>query len=73
MTASDRNIAAMALDADNVYSVNDIAHFVEYLFRDGAPPAILESADVDANGKVTISDLSYLIYYMFRRGPQPAP
>jgi len=61
------------LDSDNLYSVNDIAYLVDYLFRDGPPPPVLGSADVDANGVITISDLSYLIYYMFKRGPQPAP
>jgi hypothetical protein len=61
------------LDADNMYSVNDIAYLVEFLFRDGPAPAIEEAGDVDANGRVTISDVSYLVYYMFRNGPQPAP
>jgi len=61
------------LDADNIYSVNDIAYLVEFLFRDGPPPPIEEAADIDANGRVTISDVSYLVYYMFRNGPQPAP
>ena len=61
------------LDADNVYSVNDIAYFVEYLFRDGPAPLILESADLDDSGSASISDVTYLIYYIFRNGPQPAP
>jgi hypothetical protein len=61
------------LDSDNVYSVNDIAYFVEYLFREGPAPGIPDVADIDANGHVSISDVSYLIYYMFRNGPQPAP
>jgi hypothetical protein len=61
------------IDADNVYSVNDIAYLIEYLFRDGPEPPVLEAADVDTNGLITLSDISYLIYYMFRSGPQPAP
>jgi hypothetical protein len=61
------------LDADNMYSVNDIAYFVEYLFRSGPEPLIPEAADIDASGTVSIGDVSYLIYYMFRNGPQPAP
>jgi hypothetical protein len=61
------------LDSDNVYSVNDIAYFVEYLFRDGPEPVVPDVADIDASGSVSISDISYLIYYMFRNGPQPAP
>lgn len=61
------------LDADNVYSVNDIAYFIEYFFRNGPAPVVPETADINSNGSVTISDLSYLIYYMFKRGPQPAP
>jgi len=61
------------IDADNVYSVNDIAYLIEYLFRDGPEPVVLEAADVDTNGSVTLSDITYLIYYMFRSGPQPAP
>ncbi len=61
------------LDSDNVYSVNDIAYLVEYLFRDGPAPAIPAVADIDGSGSVSIGDISYLIYYMFRSGPQPAP
>ncbi|MEW5795919.1 MAG: Ig-like domain-containing protein [Candidatus Zixiibacteriota bacterium] len=61
------------LDSDNIYSVNDIAYFVEYMFRGGPPPPIPETADIDASGTVSIGDVSYLIYYMFRNGPQPAP
>ena len=61
------------LDADNLYSVNDIAFLIEYLFRDGRVPIVFESADVNNNGVVTISDLSFLIDYMYRRGPQPPP
>ncbi len=61
------------VDSDNLYSVNDIAYLVEYLFRNGPSPTIIEAADVNHNGVVTISDLSYLIYYMFKRGPQPPP
>ena len=61
------------IDADNVYSIKDIAFLIDYLFRDGQEPPVLEAADVDTNGSVTLSDISYLIYYMFRSGPQPAP
>jgi len=61
------------LDSDNIYSVNDIACLIEYLFREGPPPAVLEVGDVNGSGTVTIGDLSYLIYYMFRNGPQPVP
>ncbi|MCX6834135.1 MAG: tandem-95 repeat protein, partial [candidate division Zixibacteria bacterium] len=61
------------VDSDNVFSVNDVAYLVEFLYRSGQAPAIMESADIDNSGTVTISDVSYLIYYMFRNGPPPAP
>jgi hypothetical protein len=61
------------VDSDNVYSVNDIAYLVEFLYREGLPPDVMESADVDNSGTVTISDVSFLVYYLFRNGPPPAP
>lgn len=61
------------LDSDNVYTVNDLSYFIDYLFREGPAPLVVDAADTDANGAITINDLSLLIYYMFRNGPQPAP
>ncbi len=61
------------MDSDNLYTVNDLAYFVEYLFRDGPSPIIQDAADTDGNGSISINDLAYLIYYMFRNGPQPMP
>jgi len=61
------------LDQDNIYTVNDLAYMIDYLFRAGPPPVVEEAGDIDKDGGVTIGDLSYLIFYMYKNGPAPLP
>jgi len=61
------------MDQDNIYTVNDLALMIDFLFREGQPPAIEEISDVDKDGRTSISDLSYLIFYMYKNGPPPLP
>ncbi len=54
-------------------NIEDVTCMVDYLFKGGPEPPVLEAANVDGvNGtEIDVSDLSYLIDYMFRSGPAP--
>ncbi len=52
-------------------NVTDLSYLVDYLFRGGPPPPILEAADLDGNGDIEVVDLTYLVDYLFKGGPEP--
>jgi hypothetical protein len=52
-------------------NVADLSYLVDYLFKGGPPPDILESANVDGIGgtDINVADLSYFVDYLFKNGP----
>jgi photosystem II stability/assembly factor-like uncharacterized protein len=66
-------VAAERGDANNDRSIDvaDVVLLINYLFRDGTPPAILETGDVNCDEKIDVADVVYLINYLFRGGPAP--
>ncbi len=58
---------------DGRVTVADVVFLINYLFKNGPSPKILESADVNLDGNVSVSDVIYLISYLFKNGPCPLP
>ncbi len=52
--------------------IEDVTYLVDYLFKGGPPPPIMEYADIDGSGGIpNVADLSYTIDYLFKGGPPP--
>lgn len=60
-------------DVNNSREINvaDLTYLVNYLFKGGPPPAIVQAADVDGNGELNIADVNYLVAYLFKGGSEP--
>jgi len=56
---------------DGTVDLLDILFMIEYKFKDGPAPAIMEAANVDNIGGVDLLDILYLIDYKFKDGPEP--
>jgi hypothetical protein len=52
-------------------NVADLTYLVDFLFRGGPPPPMMQNADVNGSGGgPNVADLTYLVDYMFRNGPE---
>ncbi len=56
-------------------NVADLVYMVDYLFKGGLPPPIIESANADGiiNGGifVDVADLTFMVDFLFKGGPPP--
>jgi hypothetical protein len=66
-------LAGIRGDANNdaKVTVADAVYLVNYAFKGGPAPNLLEIGDANCDGKITVSDVVYLINYLFKGGPQP--
>ncbi len=59
---------------DGAVDVSDPIALLNFIFRDGAPPACGSAADANDDGRHTLTDAVVLILHLFRGfGPLPAP
>ncbi len=54
-------------------NLGDAVTIADFLFRGGAQPGCLDSADTDDNGKLELTDPILLMNHLFKGGPPPAP
>ena len=59
------------LTNDGSIELGDVVHLVNYLYRGGPPPEIMETGDCNCDGTVDVGDVVYLVNYLFRSGPMP--
>jgi hypothetical protein len=58
-------------NGNDTLSLADIVYLINYLFKFGPAPELIQSGDVNCDGKVSLSDIVYLINYLFKFGPAP--
>ncbi len=60
-------------DADSGGDVNllDITFLINFLYKAGPAPELIESADVNSDGTVNLLDITFLICYLYKNGPDP--
>ncbi len=51
--------------------VGDLTYLVAYIFQGGAPPPVLEMADVTEHDGINVGDLTCLVAYLFQGGAEP--
>ncbi len=56
---------------DGLVDIGDVIFLIDYLFRNGSAPAVMEAMDVNGDCEVNIGDVVYLINYLFKGGPAP--
>ncbi|MFH2036346.1 MAG: C10 family peptidase [Candidatus Zixiibacteriota bacterium] len=60
-------------DCNHDMNINilDITTLINYLYKDGNPPAPEKSGDVNNSGNCNILDITYIINYLYKNGPSP--
>jgi len=60
-------------DVNGDWSMNilDVTYLINFLYRDGPPPADMNNADPNGSCAVNILDATYLINYLYKSGQEP--
>jgi hypothetical protein len=59
------------INDDGQVNVGDPVFMINYIFKDGPPPANLICADVNFDGQPNVGDVVYMINFIFKDGPDP--
>ena len=60
-------------NCNDAADVGDAVYLINYAFKNGPAPIILNWADVNGDCRVDVGDAVYLINYIFRSGAEPQP
>ncbi len=58
---------------DSLVDLGDVLFLINYLYKNGPDPCVMEAADPDADCKVDLGDVLYLINFLYREGSPPEP
>lgn len=56
---------------DSLVDVEDVVFLLNYLYKNGPEPCVMEAADPNADCVVDLGDLVYLLNFLFKGGPSP--
>ncbi|MCK4403699.1 MAG: hypothetical protein KAW02_01290 [candidate division Zixibacteria bacterium] len=58
---------------DSLVDLGDVIFLINYLYKNGSDPCVMEAADPNADCKADLGDVIYLINFLYREGPPPKP
>ncbi len=58
-------------NSDGIIDLADVVFVLNYLYKNGLPPDLMEAADVTCDDLVDLGDAVYLLNYLFKNGPPP--
>ncbi len=58
-------------NVDSFVDISDPVFLIDYVFKDGPAPCILNWGDTNADCTIDVSDAVYIINYIFKGGPAP--
>ncbi len=61
------------LDGNGSVDPLDAVLLINYVFKGGAAPPVMEAADVNGDCRVNLIDVVVMVNYIFRDGPPPVP
>lgn len=56
---------------DGEIELGDVVSTINYLYRGGPAPEIMETGDCNCDETIDVGDVVYLVNYLFRGGPMP--
>ncbi len=68
--SNECNMAGNA-NGDETVNIGDIVFLVNYIFRGGPPPGLVNEGDANADCSLNIGDPVFLVNYVFKSGPAP--
>lgn len=58
---------------DSLVDLGDVLFLINYLYKNGPDPCVMEAADPNADCQVDLGDVLYLINFLYREGPPLEP
>lgn len=59
------------VDCDSDIDLEDVIFLINYLYRNGEEPPLLETADANCDRIIDVADLMVLLNYLFKKGAPP--
>lgn len=59
------------VNSDESVNILDVVFLINYLYKGGPPPYIMEAADVNNDEAINILDVVYLLNFLYKGGPPP--
>jgi hypothetical protein len=60
------------VNEDGVTDISDVVCLINYLYKNGCAPPLMESGDVNCDNMVDVGDVVFLINYLFKGGAAPS-
>jgi murein tripeptide amidase MpaA len=60
------------VNTDGVIDIGDVVFLLNFLYRNGDPPNLVEAGDANCDGIVNVADVVYLVNYLYRGGDPPS-